>query len=216
MTKRGRRGEALCRRQLEVAQWVAQGLSNKEIGRRLKIRPDTVRAHLKVVFEKLGVRSRNEVMVHMMRMAASNPVSDEPSFLALLRVLPEASSVGIATPASVYEQLKAREIPVRNVTGVPQALITAAGPGGGVIKIICTTLDVIGLLEWKEEGRYRQLRIAPEKTLEQAIAAKLAALKDAEREDYQWLLLRCAIGAAGSAVELSTAHADLVINDQIL
>jgi DNA-binding CsgD family transcriptional regulator len=52
------RVECLTERELEVLQLVAEGLTNREIARRLFISPATVRTHLEHVFEKLGVGSR--------------------------------------------------------------------------------------------------------------------------------------------------------------
>jgi DNA-binding NarL/FixJ family response regulator len=47
----------LSRRELEVLQDVAAGKSNKEIGVRLFIAEDTVKAHVKSLLEKLGAAS---------------------------------------------------------------------------------------------------------------------------------------------------------------
>jgi DNA-binding CsgD family transcriptional regulator len=52
------RVKCLTERQLEVLQLVAEGLTNREIARRLFISPATVRTHLEHIFEKLGVGSR--------------------------------------------------------------------------------------------------------------------------------------------------------------
>jgi len=49
---------ALTERENEVARLAAQGLSNKEIGKRLYISENTVKTQLKSVFAKLGVNSR--------------------------------------------------------------------------------------------------------------------------------------------------------------
>ncbi|MBP2327375.1 DNA-binding NarL/FixJ family response regulator/RecA/RadA recombinase [Kibdelosporangium banguiense] len=49
---------ALSGRELEVAQLVAAGLTNREIATRLYLSPKTVEAHLARVFTKLGVKSR--------------------------------------------------------------------------------------------------------------------------------------------------------------
>jgi DNA-binding CsgD family transcriptional regulator len=48
----------LTRREFEVMRYVAAGLTNEEIARRLWIEVPTVRKHLEHVFDKLGVRNR--------------------------------------------------------------------------------------------------------------------------------------------------------------
>lgn len=50
--------EALTERELQVLALLAQGLTNKEIAHRLIVSPNTIKRHLKAIFEKLGVRSR--------------------------------------------------------------------------------------------------------------------------------------------------------------
>jgi LuxR family transcriptional regulator, maltose regulon positive regulatory protein len=52
----------LSARELEILGYVARGLSNKEIGRSLKLAPETVKWHMKNVFEKLNVNSRFEAV----------------------------------------------------------------------------------------------------------------------------------------------------------
>jgi LuxR family maltose regulon positive regulatory protein len=52
----------LSARELEILTYVARGLSNKEIGRSLKLAPETVKWHMKNVFEKLNVSSRFEAV----------------------------------------------------------------------------------------------------------------------------------------------------------
>ena len=53
----------LSQRETEVAQLIAEGLANKEIADRLQISIETVRGHLKNIYEKLHVRSRTEAAV---------------------------------------------------------------------------------------------------------------------------------------------------------
>jgi NarL family two-component system response regulator LiaR len=54
-------------RELEVLRCAAQGLTNYDIAQRLYISVRTVEAHLTHVYNKLGVSSRTEAVVHAMR-----------------------------------------------------------------------------------------------------------------------------------------------------
>jgi predicted ATPase/DNA-binding NarL/FixJ family response regulator len=55
----------LARREVEVAQLVAEGLSNKQIGVRLFISEATVASHIRHIMDKLGVNSRSQIAVLM-------------------------------------------------------------------------------------------------------------------------------------------------------
>ncbi len=50
-------------REVEILNLVAKGLTNKEIGPALNISYDTVRAHLRRIYEKLHVRCRTEAVM---------------------------------------------------------------------------------------------------------------------------------------------------------
>jgi DNA-binding CsgD family transcriptional regulator len=54
----GGQHEGLTYRESEILDWVREGLTNKEIGTRLAISPETVRKHLENAYAKLGVHTR--------------------------------------------------------------------------------------------------------------------------------------------------------------
>jgi len=54
-------------RELEVLRCAAQGLTNYDIAQQLTVSVRTVEAHLTHVYNKLGVSSRTEAVVHAMR-----------------------------------------------------------------------------------------------------------------------------------------------------
>lgn len=54
-------GEDLSSREREVLRFVAQGLSNKEIGAALSLSPHTIKSHLRSILDKLQLRNRAEV-----------------------------------------------------------------------------------------------------------------------------------------------------------
>ncbi len=62
----GRSGAELTGQELRIARLAATGLSNKEIGHRLRLSPRTVGAHLYKIFPKLGITSR-AALAHALR-----------------------------------------------------------------------------------------------------------------------------------------------------
>ncbi|KNB50557.1 response regulator transcription factor [Streptomyces caatingaensis] len=57
----------LTQRQQEVLELLAQGSSNRRIGRTLNITEQTVKAHLHMIYRKLGAADRTEAVVIAMR-----------------------------------------------------------------------------------------------------------------------------------------------------
>jgi two-component system nitrate/nitrite response regulator NarL len=53
----------LSARQQEIIILVCDGLSNKEIDKKLGLTEGTVKIHLHAIYNKLGVRSRIEIMI---------------------------------------------------------------------------------------------------------------------------------------------------------
>jgi len=54
---------SLTSREREVVLAVAEGLSNKDIGRRLNLSKGTVKVHLHKIYSKLGVKNRTALVV---------------------------------------------------------------------------------------------------------------------------------------------------------
>ena len=59
--------DELTTREREVLEMLAEGLSNKEIARRLKISEHTVKFHVASIFAKLGASTRTEAVMHGIR-----------------------------------------------------------------------------------------------------------------------------------------------------
>jgi serine/threonine protein kinase/DNA-binding NarL/FixJ family response regulator len=68
----------LTAREMDVIRLLAQGLSNKEIARRLSITPRTVNFHLDNIYSKLGVGSRTEAAIYALRHGWVRPAPDAP------------------------------------------------------------------------------------------------------------------------------------------
>ncbi len=60
--------QPLSAREQEVLALIVEGLTNKEIGRRLSLSPDTVKNHVVHIIEKLGVSDRTQAAVTAIRM----------------------------------------------------------------------------------------------------------------------------------------------------
>jgi len=63
-TTAARPQELLSQRELEVLKLAARGISNKDIGEALFISTRTVQAHMRSIFNKLGVGSRSEAVFY--------------------------------------------------------------------------------------------------------------------------------------------------------
>lgn len=55
--------DSLTEREVEVAAAIAEGLSNKEIGKKLFISDGTVRNHISVILSKTGLEHRTQIAV---------------------------------------------------------------------------------------------------------------------------------------------------------
>src|SRR5215203_5241810 len=65
----------ITKRQREVVELIAAGLSNDEVGERLGISPRTAKAHCDVLRQKLGVSRRRQIPVAYRAMTGDDPLS---------------------------------------------------------------------------------------------------------------------------------------------
>jgi DNA-binding NarL/FixJ family response regulator len=65
----------LSQREREVIDLIAEGLSNKEIARRLHIATDTVKSHVHNILAKLALHNRLQIAAHAHRAGGSQTAS---------------------------------------------------------------------------------------------------------------------------------------------
>jgi DNA-binding NarL/FixJ family response regulator len=65
----------MSKREREVIDLIAAGLSNKEIARRLSLATNTVKSHVHNILEKLVLHNRLQIAAHAHRVAGANAVS---------------------------------------------------------------------------------------------------------------------------------------------
>jgi LuxR family maltose regulon positive regulatory protein len=61
-TRQSKQIDPLSKRELEILQLIAQGLSNQEIGKRLFLALNTIKGHNQIIFNKLQVQRRTEAV----------------------------------------------------------------------------------------------------------------------------------------------------------
>jgi DNA-binding CsgD family transcriptional regulator len=57
----------LTQREIEVAKLVCSGMDNAQIGKKLHIKYNTVRAHLGNIFRKAGVKNKTDAILEFIR-----------------------------------------------------------------------------------------------------------------------------------------------------
>jgi len=89
----------LSKREREVVDALAEGLSNREIGERMDLSRHTVKNYVCRIFEKLGVSTRFELMVALTRRQATTyrKLADEAGPSDLLPALLAAAEAGVAS-----------------------------------------------------------------------------------------------------------------------
>jgi DNA-binding NarL/FixJ family response regulator len=70
--------DLLSEREADVVHWLAQGLTNREIGERLGLSRHTVKNYLFRIFDKIGVSSRMELLYLTLRQPGTSKISTAP------------------------------------------------------------------------------------------------------------------------------------------
>lgn len=83
----------LSEREVEILQLVASGLTNREIAQTLSISPNTVKVHLRNIFEKINVASRTEATLYgiehgLVDIPGSEESINQPSSLNMVQNTP--------------------------------------------------------------------------------------------------------------------------------
>jgi two-component system nitrate/nitrite response regulator NarL len=159
----------LSKRELEVVQSLAEGLTNREIGKKLGLSQHTIKNYLFRVFDKLGVSSRIELL-----------------FLTLSQgIPPQASGSPIASPSGQEAAvLWCQQAAEQGITAAQLALALMYWEGKFVPR------DPVSAYKWYLISK--QTDAALERQIDSALPAMLESLNEeqrteAEQSAVQWL-----------------------------
>jgi DNA-binding NarL/FixJ family response regulator len=94
---------ALSPREIDVVLGLTEGLSNRDIAKRLNLTEHTVKNYLGRIFEKLGVSSRVEVVLHALGRSTASELAAPFGFAKRPHLVPEDSRSGSKTRSNMRE-----------------------------------------------------------------------------------------------------------------
>lgn len=100
----------LTRQELRIAELVAEGSSNREVGEHLFLSPRTVGAHLEHVYRKLGVSSRTAMARVLRERFQANQLVDGTPRIDSVRVTFELVAGGAVVVGPITEEFVAGPI----------------------------------------------------------------------------------------------------------
>ena len=71
--------DELTARERSIIEFIAKGRSNKEIARELGITPETIKTHLKRIFQKLSAESRTQAVVRAQSLGMLKTIAVQPA-----------------------------------------------------------------------------------------------------------------------------------------
>ncbi len=137
LNMQNREVDNLSEREIEILRLIATGASNKEIALALFISTNTVKVHLRNIYNKIGVKSRTEAVLFAVRNGLARPNSSTQDTQQPDTSVTMGNSVEQLAPSALMEQELGQTIPsVQNETHKTRRRWMWIAAGLGLIALI--------------------------------------------------------------------------------